>query len=311
MRLRRIEERPITDYHAAVAGGSAPGEEGAPERAPRRRRLRVTPFVAAVAIAAAVPAWFLVEGRLYVIASAHVVGRTYDLGPPFRGKIAETCVEEGAYVKAGTVVVRLEDREQAAVVRAAEMNVAAARATLVKAEADLARFRELLRRGIASPAEVDARQKDADVSRATLEAREAERDLAEVRLDLTRIVSPRDGYVAWYPMRAGAAVDEHDVILTLVDDGPRWIEAYVDLSDVGRIAVGQPAEVRVQGFRGKPLEGRVIQILPAVREKPPHFGEFDRPPKSYQPVKIELTDDGPLRGRPNQGLRASVKLSAY
>lgn len=312
MRLRRIEERPISDYQVAAAGRdkAAPGAP-APARPRRRIRLRVTPWLLLLAFASIAPVWMFVDGRIHVRAAAHVVGRTYDLGSAGRGKIVETLVEEGAFVKAGTTVARLDDREAVAAHRAAEMKVASDRAVLAKTESDLARQKELLRRGIAAPVDADHAQAAVDVARAALEASEAERDLAAVRVDLTRIVAPRDGFVTWYPMSAGAAVDEDDVLLTLVDDGARWIEAYVDLADVGRIAVGQPAEVELVGYPGKPLAGRVAQILPAVRQKPPYFGEYDRPPKSYQPVKIELEADGELRSKAGFGQRASVKLRVY
>ncbi|MBL8630648.1 MAG: secretion protein HlyD [Rhodospirillaceae bacterium] len=130
--------------------------------------------------------------------------RQVDLAFMVDGKLAEVLVDEGAVVKTGDVIARLDDTPyryaaaQAAAalaqaqanadkavagsrskeIDAARAQVAQARAQLANAEASYKRRRELIREDAVSKQALDDAERDVTVARATLAARTSALDLA-------------------------------------------------------------------------------------------------------------------------------------
>ena len=120
-----------------------------------------------------------------------------DVGATITGRVAQVVVAEGASVKAGDVLLRLESdelqaawaqaqaAERQAVARLAglrssgrsgvQAGVAQAESVLAATRADLQRTRELLAQGFVSPARLDEAQRAESVARAQLDAAQAQR----------------------------------------------------------------------------------------------------------------------------------------
>lgn len=170
-----------------------------------------------------------------------------------------------------------------------------------QAELDLARSRhrresELERAGFLSQSALDASVAalqsalaNLDSARASLAAREAEKlALAqEVRysdtvLSFTRIVAPGDGVVILRQAEVGATVVPGSPIFRLADPATLWIAMRVDESVVGRVALGQPATIRLR--TGEAHAGKVARIArqsdAATRELEVNVA-FDAPPERF------------------------------
>jgi membrane fusion protein, multidrug efflux system len=142
--------------------------------------------------------------------------------------------------------------ENAAGQRAAlDASIAVARANSVKADADLARARELAAKQIVSRQQVDAAQAAADAARAQLlsaqrsasaagagvtnaqagvrlaqarlAAGQAARDNAALQLSYTRVVSPVAGIVSRKQVEVGQLVQAGQPLLTVVSDTGVWV----------------------------------------------------------------------------------------
>jgi HlyD family secretion protein len=161
------------------------------------------PTVPAVAVQAAP----LQQRLLFSARVAHP--QRVEIGATLTGRVAEVVVAEGAQVKAGDVLLRLEDKElQAAVAqaRASERQAAArvqglrgsgrsgasagtaqAEAVLRAAEAEHSRTQDLVARGFVSTARLDESQRALTVARAQLASAQAQYSaLAEQGTDIAQ-----------------------------------------------------------------------------------------------------------------------------
>jgi multidrug resistance efflux pump len=76
------------------------------------------------------------------------------------------------------------------------------------------------------------------------------------------LISPVNGVVVARPAAVGDVVSPGQPVLSIVDLGRLWVTANVDEAQIGRINVGQPADVHVDAL-GKTLKGTVMAITPA------------------------------------------------
>ena len=195
-------------------------------------------------------------------------------------------VDHGDAVKRGQLVATLDDRDLAAkragsvqAQETARRNVAAAKAAVAKAEAelDLARTKhrrdqDLLRSGYVSQSAMDTsgatlRSAEANLesAKAALAAREAETGTvaqeaayAGAVLSHTRIAAPMDGIIVERLVETGSTVVPGTPIFRLVDPATLWVAARIDESVVGRVSVGLPASIRLR--TGETVTGKVARI---------------------------------------------------
>lgn len=240
-----------------------------------------------------------VEARIPVTLSARITAT-----------VAKLHADQGDAVKRGQLLALLDDREldakRAAAASAQETvarNVAAAKAAVAKAEAELelarVKFRrdqELLRSAYISQSAMDASaaalrsaEANLDNAKAALAARESEvrgvaheARYAETVVSHTRITAPMDGIVVERLAEVGSTVVPGTPLFRLVDPATVWVAVRVDESVVGRVSVGQGAEIRLR--TGETLPGRVARIArqsdAATRELEVNVA-FESPPARF------------------------------
>jgi len=167
-----------------------------------------------------------------------------------------------------------------------QADIAGAGDNLTFAQSALDRQAELLRRGFTTRARYDEAMHDVQEARERLANARAEsvtaraamrgggaanqpavaaaraaRDKALLDLKRTEVRSPADGYVSQTErMQAGNAVVPGFPVVTIVRGGESWIEANYKETDLNRMAVGQPAEVRLDAYPDLKLRGRIASI---------------------------------------------------
>jgi HlyD family secretion protein len=233
------------------------------------------------------------------------------------GIIAAVHVEEGDRVERGQPLFELDRERLEARVneRRAELELrqANARYDLVgRAEAerdrvkrDWKRIRELRERNVASQAELDDIEhaarvaeidlRDAHAERAGRRAaveqvremlRQAERDLANavVRAPIEGVVIQREGEIG----RAVADVTSNGgtVVAVVADDRRIRLVAEVDENDIGRVRIGQAAQLTIDAFPDERFDGTVRKISAA--------GTLEGNVSNFE-VEIELAPDERLR----------------
>jgi len=101
---------------------------------------------------------------------------------------------------------------------------------------------------------------DVTVARAALETAEADLLRERVLVDKHQLKAPFDAVVVRRHLETGTAVKAGEPVFTLVDPASVWALAYVEESQSGRIAEGQPAVVHLRSRPGPGTAARVVRI---------------------------------------------------
>lgn len=211
------------------------------------------------------------QARPVLSGSGYVVtGERYvSIGVRVAGRIDRYFVEEGERVKAGDPLIQLDDRDYRAIETRSEAELAVARADLALAEAELSRGNTLSHDGVISRQELDVLRNKATVAKATVTQRIAALDAARVNREYTLLRAPSDGVVlaklkevGEIAVPGGFAGSGDLVRLANMTD----VRAEVDVNetDLGRIRIGQAAEVTADAYPESPYEAKVVKLYPQV-----------------------------------------------
>jgi len=179
-------------------------------------------------------------------------------------KVTEVHVQAGQEVKAGDVLVRLDDQDLRAQLRQAEASVAAAQAAHDQAQTDYDRVKRLYDQSNASKVEFD--QADTTLKSTTAELERATQAQAQAQavFDYATVRSPIDGRVIDKRVEVGDTASPGQVLLTLYDPTHMQLIAHVRESLTRRLKVGQTIGVQVDAL-GHACEGRVSEIVPEAQ----------------------------------------------
>ena len=178
-----------------------------------------------------------------------ITAETLRLQAAADGAVEQVRVHSGDRVKRGDMLIELDGRR-------ARAGLAQAEAKLQLAEAQVKRVQAAFDNKAAAQAEMDEK-------RAELQIAQAEIQLRKQDLDETRVLAPFDGMVQ-VMAQAGQRVNRGDVLGRLTAAGPLRAAFVIAETDVRRVVVGTPAEVRVAAFPDRVFEGRVVEVSPVV-----------------------------------------------
>lgn len=133
------------------------------------------------------------------------------------GQVAAVEFSEGQHVKAGQVLIRLDEGDFVARLRQAEANLARDQASVAKARADVTRYAALKEQGFVSGEKVDEVRAVLAAAEATVKADQAAVELARLQRGYTVIRAPFDGVVGDRLVHPGTAVKENETRLAVVN----------------------------------------------------------------------------------------------
>lgn len=191
--------------------------------------------------------------------------------------IARVEVRTGDRVKAGDVLVRLDDRIPQAALKAAQLEarrtgaLMAAMARLQLAEQQLQRAVIAMQRQAGSQFEVDEKTASRDEARAqvtieqeSLAAANARLERAQAELAQYTIVAPFDGEVVQVHQKAGPLVDRSNPVLTIADRCRLNVELNLPLTEFGSVKVDSRLPLLADLPVGTPVAGRVTAVSPYI-----------------------------------------------
>ena len=187
-----------------------------------------------------------------------------DVGSTVTGRVVEVPAREGAQVRRGQVLIRLETQELKAAVEQAEAAERQAQATLQATQATLQRATLLVVQNFYSAAQLDDAQRALDVAAAQQAAARATLTATRARLDQARIQAPADARVLARLAEPGQIVQPGRALMTLALAGPTQLVAQVDERFLDQLRVGQPAMVVADAFAAQPFAAHVQSLSPLV-----------------------------------------------
>ncbi len=210
------------------------------------------------------------------------------ISPKISGRIVEVIVDQGSRVATGDLLVRLDDDELQQQVAIAQANVDAASAAIVRLKTDKTRSAavyeqakkshdrtvHLVEQNAASRDDVDKAIEalavaEAGVSRSEAEIAEGQKVLVaaektleyhRARLHDTKIMAPFDGLIIKRNREPGDVVVPGSSILSLISTDELWINAWVDETEISKLATDQPARVLFRSESEKPYPGKVVRL---------------------------------------------------
>ncbi len=336
------------------------------------RRILFIVIAAGIALGiAAYAVYYFTTGRyIQTTDNAYVEADIAVIAPKVAGYVARLDVTDNQAVKAGDALLTIDDRDyRAALARASaevarqrdailtaratatagssqvgvgEATLTAARAELVRAQADVARFSTLRKQGWVSKAALDVRVADA-ASRAAAVA-QAQASIAATRssaramtagtggaqaslkgalateeaarLDLANTVlrAPVDGTVGNRSVRVGQYLRTGQQALAIVPLGVVYVVANFKETQIGAMRPGMTVKLRADAYKGTEISGRIVSLSPAAGSRfsvlPPEnaTGNFTKIVQRL-PVKVTL-DPLPqgVRLVPGMSVEASVDV---
>jgi len=254
-----------------------------------------------------------------------------DLSAEVPGRVVELKVEEGDSVKAGDLLLRLDDDQYRSRVEQADAALASARANLALAEArlektksDLDRLQAMKEKDLASEQAVEQAVTDHRVQFAEVESRRQEvarnqAALSDARDNLEKTVyrAPVSGVISRLNVDQGEIVitgtmnNPGTVILTIADLSRMEVEAEVDETDVVYVRTGQRASITVDAIPDTTFEGTVVSVGNSGRRKGTggtddviNFEVVVRFDHSDRRLKPGMTADIEVRTRTHAGVLA-------
>ncbi|CVI57539.1 efflux RND transporter periplasmic adaptor subunit [Agrobacterium leguminum] len=182
------------------------------------------------------------------------------------GKIVEMNVRDGDTVQAGKLLVRFETDELQSTLLLRQSDRDAAEAELMLAMQALTRTEQLALKNIASAEQLDKAKSDVAVKTARLQSLSAQADIARIALRNSEIRAPFGGTVTRRLAEAGSRVGADGELLTLVDTSVLEAKVLVATRDVPRVALGQTAELEIDGLGGQIVKGTVDRISPVAED---------------------------------------------
>ncbi|TPE51630.1 efflux RND transporter periplasmic adaptor subunit [Amaricoccus solimangrovi] len=173
-----------------------------------------------------------------------VATQRVDIRARVTGFLEQMNFREGAQVKAGDVLYRIEDTDYRAAVAATEGSIQSAQASLDFAKLEQDRKRQLVRQQAVAENELDFATASVGQAEGQLAQLEATLDQAKLKLSYTEITAPFDGIIGLSAVDVGALVGpESGALTTLTQLDPIYVTFPVATATVldyqERIAAGK------------------------------------------------------------------------
>ena len=192
---------------------------------------------------------------------ADVVGVTPDVS----GLVATVAVRDNQVVERGALLFEIDRARFELAVRQADAAAEARWEALQQSQRDARRVTRLDQSAVSVQAQERA-VSDANQAAAAYAEAAAERDLARLNLERSRVLAPVSGTVTNLELRPGDYVTAGRAVIALLDRDTLRVEGYFEETKLPRIAPGAPARVRLMGERTD-LRGHVESIAGGIEDR--------------------------------------------
>ncbi|MGO9480513.1 MAG: HlyD family secretion protein [Candidatus Kryptoniota bacterium] len=317
--------------HKAAENGA--GDEDIEDVPLFRRKKVIIPILAVLTVIAIAGYYWYMNMQDYVATDdAYVDANSVAISTKMLGRIIYLGTDEGDSVKAGQVLVKLDDSDLRAQEASAKAGLGLAQQSLPldqvninRANDDFNRAEVQYKSGIDTKEQYDHAQKALEAAQAQynidlskISAAKAQIGVIESQLQNTVIASPMDGAVAKRWVLTGDVVQPGQPIFTIYDLKNIWVTANLEETKLGHIHLGDPVEIDVDTYAGTKFYGKVFEIGNYTASEfsliPPDnaSGNFTKVTQRV-PIKISIDDPSTSDGstlvlRPGMSVEVSVRI---
>jgi len=179
-----------------------------------------------------------------------------EIRPQVKGYLEKIYVDEGAYVKAGQPLFKINENIYKEQLNNAQSNLLAAQANVQKAQVEVDRLTPLVENNVISDVQLKTAKAAYDAERASAEQAKAMVGDAQINVGYTLIKAPVSGYIGRIPYKTGSLVGKDEAQpLTVLSDVSE-VYAYFSMSEQDFIAFKNQ-------FAGKTIEEK-LKHIPSV-----------------------------------------------
>lgn len=178
-----------------------------------------------------------------------------DVRPQVSGYLEKIFVDEGAYVKAGQPLFKIDPKVYAEQLNGASSNQLAAQANVEKAQVEVDRLAPLVASNVVSDVQLKTAKANYEAAKAALAQTKAAVGSARINVGYTLVTAPVSGYIGRIPYKVGALVSNVDAQPLTVLSEVREMYAYFSMSEADFITFKN-------NFPGKTLEEKLKNAPP-------------------------------------------------
>jgi RND family efflux transporter MFP subunit len=196
-----------------------------------------------------------------------------EITPKVQGYLLKQEYQNGFFVKKGQRLFELDPRQYEAALDAARASVARAEANMAKYEADVARDTPLAAQNAIPQKQLDNDTANRNAAAAEVLAEKANEQNAELNLAWTNVDSPIDGIAGVSNAQIGDLVGTGTKMATVSQVNPIW--AYFNISESAFLGVASKVEGIISGKVSRDSLGRTpIEFIQANDAPYPEKGRF-------------------------------------
>lgn len=178
-----------------------------------------------------------------------------EVRPQVTGYLEKIYVDEGAFVKAGQPLFKVDPRVYSEQLNSATSNQQAAQANLERAQVEVDRLAPLVAANVVSDVQMKTAKANLEAAKAAVAQAKASVGSARINVGYTVVTAPVSGYIGRIPYKIGALVTNNDAQpLTLLSD-VREVYAYFSMSESDFMAFKN-------NFPGNTLQEKLKQAPP-------------------------------------------------
>src|SRR5258706_13299731 len=181
--------------------------------------------------------------------------RDIEIRPQVDGYLDRIYVDEGAYVKKGQLLFKINGQPYVEQLNNASALHAAAKASLENAEINVNKLVPLVQNNVISDVQLKSAQAAYNVAKANVAQAAAAVQAARINLGYTSVTAPASGYIGNIPFKTGSLVGKTSIEPLTVLSETRDIHAYFSMSEINFLQFKDQ-------FPGSTIEQKIKQMPP-------------------------------------------------
>lgn len=196
-----------------------------------------------------------------------------DVKPEVGGRLKAIHVEPGDVVKAGQLLVEIDDRDIISELESVRTEIEGAKLSVDKNRRNYERAKELFEQKLISKEAYDNLGSELDISENAFARGERKKQLVEDKLSKTKVHAPSDGTVLTVPVVKGqvaiaaASVNNGTTLMTVANLSKLLVESHVNQVDVAKLATGLQVKLVAESIKDEEMEAEIDFIAPVATVK--------------------------------------------
>jgi membrane fusion protein (multidrug efflux system) len=181
--------------------------------------------------------------------------RDIEIRPQVDGYLDRIYVDEGAHVKKGQLLFKINPQPYLEQLNNANALHAAAKASLENAEINVNKLQPLVQNNVISDVQLKSAQAAYNVAKANVSQAAAAVQSARINLGYTSVTAPASGYIGKIPLKTGSLVGKTTIEPLTILSETRDVHAYFSMSEINFLQFKDQ-------FPGNTIEQKIKQMPP-------------------------------------------------